>query len=648
MNLKLERRHRLAAVMAASLAAAGCSSTGTPPAGLPPASATATSAPADLHYSETVPTVSDGSSTVVIAGTPVDFHTAVTDASWSPDGSRLAFVDGDGNIATAHPDGTGLMVLTATDTKVRRAHPSWEDGGGELVFTERGADGVWRLKSIAASGADEIGAPAEDVQSGFGKPTKGMAPDAVAVPATTTRGLPISRLVFQRGTANAAQIFILDRNQRGNLPVSLGAGSAPVLSPDGVMLAYIGKGGQLYVERLPLSGKPKPAQVTFGVSGLANPAWSTDGSRIAFATATDVESVTVKLAPGAETNPTRVESAKPGQPAYQPIIGSLAVRLSGDPVADSVTLSRSRWATQKSDSGNAFPLNQIYASEVMLANADDPSAMPTISGRQQVAVLFYRGSTLDRRVKAEIGRVLGPSAGAGAIVLVGRTPAGVSSAVQALHYNMLKMAATDYLTPDPNIFAGSSAALVVSDHDSAAMANIASMHATVNPTVFLHGTVLTAADKTALASLASTGSGTSKRPVIYAVGPDAASALAGSWSGKSKLNIKHIADVADPVAESLALVEQYADGPTTVALVPAGAWQSQVLAGSVYGAVLLVDRNGNLAPGAADWLTKSAGSLDTVCVFGDAAAVPDTTVRSAADAVSGPAGYTAGRLPTMA
>src|ERR1700730_14350918 len=72
----------------------------------------ATPADSAVAYAVGMMAVSNGTDTVDIAGRRVTFPTTVTDAAWSPDGSRLAFVDRDGNIATAHLDGSGLIVLT--------------------------------------------------------------------------------------------------------------------------------------------------------------------------------------------------------------------------------------------------------------------------------------------------------------------------------------------------------------------------------------------------------------------------------------------------------------------------------------------------------------------------------------------------------
>jgi Tol biopolymer transport system component len=55
---------------------------------------------------------------------------------WSPRGDLIAFmrrIDGNFEIVTIHPDGTGLSVLT--HTKGNEAHMAWSPDGERLLFT---------------------------------------------------------------------------------------------------------------------------------------------------------------------------------------------------------------------------------------------------------------------------------------------------------------------------------------------------------------------------------------------------------------------------------------------------------------------------------------------------------------------------------
>src|SRR5262245_44454322 len=89
-----------AAILTASLALVAACNGKTQPPGAPDPSV---QPPAGAAYRTGSLLVSDGSRDVVIDGKAVTFPTAVQDAAWSPDGSRVAFVDGDGVVAVARP-----------------------------------------------------------------------------------------------------------------------------------------------------------------------------------------------------------------------------------------------------------------------------------------------------------------------------------------------------------------------------------------------------------------------------------------------------------------------------------------------------------------------------------------------------------------
>ncbi|MEY9929979.1 dipeptidyl aminopeptidase/acylaminoacyl peptidase [Catenulispora sp. GP43] len=92
----------------APVAAATHTSAAVPGSPASPATSASSTSPASPapQYAAGAPLISDGTATVTVAGTPVTFPTTVSEASWSPDGSRIAFIDGSGNVATARPDGS--------------------------------------------------------------------------------------------------------------------------------------------------------------------------------------------------------------------------------------------------------------------------------------------------------------------------------------------------------------------------------------------------------------------------------------------------------------------------------------------------------------------------------------------------------------
>lgn len=69
-------------------------------------------------------TISDGTDSVLINGVPVDFGVAVHDLAWSPDGTRGAFIDGDGNLVVSDAAGGGRIVVAANPGGQQRSHPA--------------------------------------------------------------------------------------------------------------------------------------------------------------------------------------------------------------------------------------------------------------------------------------------------------------------------------------------------------------------------------------------------------------------------------------------------------------------------------------------------------------------------------------------
>jgi Tol biopolymer transport system component len=59
-----------------------------------------------------------------------------TQPTWSPDGSRIAFVDARYRLVVAAPDGTGARALTTGRYPAR--HPFWSPDGSRIVFSQSG------------------------------------------------------------------------------------------------------------------------------------------------------------------------------------------------------------------------------------------------------------------------------------------------------------------------------------------------------------------------------------------------------------------------------------------------------------------------------------------------------------------------------
>jgi len=607
----MERRPlALAAIVAASVTlAAGC---GSKTAGQPqtapattaagaavPAAASATPttaatpAPPAPAYDATVPTVSDGSATVLIDHRAVTFPSTVTDAAWSPNGTRLAYVDGTGNIAVANPDGTHVQELTK-GSGIKRARVAWD--GGQIAFAEL-KNGAWTLREVALPYDDFGGADAhnETDWAWAGDPSDAQKFSAASSPSVMAQGAPASRvyggLEYAAQQDNGAQhkVYVFDRNLRGNTGNLTFDGTDPALSPDGSQVVFVGKNGQLEVAQTDYPehvAKPAaPRQITFGADHPSHPAWSADGSRIAFETSHDVESVASSVTTGATSNPSRQESAKPGVPTYQNL-GAVTVQAftGSDPVGAAIALSQVRFATAKSalDFGGPMPADPGEA--VLVASDSDAGA----AAAEQIGgqgggepMLFTSAGSLDPRVTVELNRLFGPclqdkkqydfcSENRPTLTVVGtekEIPAAVVNQLKAMGFQITRVTAADphdLSIANPN--KGSSVIYVVDPADHAAAA--AAAHAAAGGALVLtNGANLTAAARTYLNSVKDTNS---QGPIpVYAVGKNAAAALsAAGFPGKRAFKVTTLTGDS-PAAELETLLGYREDNPTDAVLVPA-------------------------------------------------------------------------------
>jgi hypothetical protein len=610
-------------------------------------------APAPV-FTASVPTISDGTDKVVIGGVSVTFPSTVTDAAWSPDGTRLVYVDGDGNIATARPDGSGVLVLTQTKAGVKRAQPAFEDGGGEIVFSERGANGVWRLMSVSANGRDIAadGTPGEALMDSIGDGVGDTAADAVYDASRVSFDGPFNILAYQHAGSAGPEIWVLDRNQRGPSGRKARDGAAPTLSPDGSKIAFVGGDGQLYTESLPIKASSTAVKITVGIVGATHPVWSPDGTRIAFGTASDVESVSASAPAGGGGAPVKVESHSPGVPAYEPMTPTTVLRFSGDPVADSITQSRAFYTTVSATGTPHIPDGHAYAGDVTLVSTTDPAAL-TIArlAVPRGPILFTEPGSLSQDTLAEIARALGPqpkTAGSGnqaTVNIIGDTKAvsaSIETQLKGLGYQTKR-------TADSNPI-GEAAALtgltlghgyggsvyVVSATDTPAILSLEALH-TGNQILLTDNATMPAADQPIIDQLAFTG----EHPVtIFAVGGQAQAALDSSWPGKpADLRMTKVGGT-DARLNALLVAKQFSDGPTEVALSATGSWQDALLAAANGPGMplLFADPELGLSASASDWLGQSAASVSTVVVYGDTDSVPDAVVQQVVGALNAPAG----------
>jgi WD40-like Beta Propeller Repeat len=575
---------------------------------------------------------SDGSSTVHVARRTVRFPGSVTDAVVSPNGMVIAFVDGLGNIATARLDGTGLRVLTATDAGLLRAQPTFEDGGSEIVFSERGHDGVWRLKEVAADGHDDLVATRRDptvpeTEADGGGDTAPSATWFQASHNATTHSV----MAFEHRTARGVvKVYVTDRNQRGSGSYPLLPGRSPAVSPTGDRVAFIGSGGELEVQAMPVPGrKPHPTQVTWGAHPTGHLAWSPDGRRLVFSTRRDVETV-ASMPPRPGRNPVRVVLGHPGVGTFgtlaRPVVG---VYPGTDPVAAAVAVSRAHFVAgtdMAMDETDAFGLS--WATRVTLVGADDPTAAATAAAMADGGpLLFVRDGRLDPRVRDEIVRLLHRprglrrNTGVDIVGTTGAVPDSVASELQALGFTVRRFAPEAAAADVARTVRGDDLSyVVVSDTDLPA---VASSVGTTTPVLLTHEASMPAATAARIDTMPRDAGA---MPTVYAVGREAQEAVQSSWPGKRPF---HIVDLggSDPFANSLAAVQGLYDAPGRLAVTTVADWRDTLIA-TMVGPTLVLDERHGLDGAVRGWLTASGAALRAIHVFGGSAALPGTVGRA--------------------
>ncbi len=186
---------------------------------------------------------------------------------WSPDGTRIAFVSTRGgreSIATMRADGSGVRVLTRGP---RDLSPDWSPDGRRLAFTRGG-----QVLTMRADGTGQrvlvrrVARWHEHTTPAWGRGVFLYASNRVGFFNTELYATPARRLTFTKGSDGV-----------------LGDDSMPALSPDGRRVAFTSNRTQDGEIWLMAPDGTRQKQLTHRRGDDFFPAWTDDGTAIAFA-----------------------------------------------------------------------------------------------------------------------------------------------------------------------------------------------------------------------------------------------------------------------------------------------------------------------------------------------------------------------------
>ncbi|MBB5870207.1 phage baseplate assembly protein gpV [Allocatelliglobosispora scoriae] len=572
--------------------------------------------------------VSNGTKTVLIGGVEVTFPTTVTDASWSPDGSRIAFVDGDGNVSTAKPDGSALKVLTKkAKSGVKRSRPVWDDQN--IVFAAQEGKKS-RLMTVPSSGYTSVAFESDGEFAAYvGSGEEDDVNSAPSASATPVGRYGLGELAFQHQGAKGPEVWVVDGNQREPYSSKRAVGSEPALSPDGTAVAYVNTAGQIAVT----TNKGKTVQVSFGTAKPTHLVWTPDGARVAYSTATGIESVDAKVPAGTKANPPKQVAAKPGVVTFLAPPRDRIVRFAGaDAIETAIAVSRHAYFAPP----NFCMCEGGQATGALLAVSTDAAAALG-AGNDNGPVLFTGKDALDPRTAAELKRIFGKITNAGKPIVrifggTDRISAATEQAVRKLGADTERILATD--------LPASAAArlnatqiqyvdqvLVVSAKDSEL---VAAVLGTGQQVLYTDGATMPPATREILAKMPA-------KAKVYAVGADAKAAIESSWPGKPKLNVTALAG-ANASASSALLAKSFGGAPFRIVVLKPGSPVDALISLTLDSTVLVLGADGRLDPVAEQWLAESAPAIDVTAVIASAESVGAAEIGALGTLMSGPLG----------
>lgn len=555
-------------------------------------------------------------------GTPE--HT-ITDAAWSPDGSRAVFVTETGGIATIRQrDTTVSLPIADPQPGTLRAGPKWVGDGSIIVWAAKPPGEPWRIEATV---------------SAYGGPITRISPDDgyhyLDVDTDDTDLVAVQRQADdgQGNPVGPAEIGMLDKGVYRRITTDA---ASPTLAPRLQRVAFV-RGGQIWSSDF---WGGNLVQVTANAATHTDPAWSPNGWWIAFGQDGAVAQAGYD---GSNADKPYVEPTLDGVPAWRPDKRERLVRLAGaDRYATAIAISRSHWAGL-----NTYPSDtRPHASAVVLTRSDtfaDALAGSALAVAKQGPLLMTPPDRMYGETLGEIGRVLPPG---GTVYLLGSEAAlgpDIEQNVLAWGFKPVRLAGPDRfataievakaIDPTPDLVL---AATGMDFPDALAAGAVAGSRnlpgkASSAVVVLTNDNTLPPATKGFLDGLP----GTSE---IVGVGRQGATATSGYGSTPVY--------GADRYTTAQQLAGRYFGGENLMGVATGTNWPDALAGGALMGTVdgpllLTPGTAATLGPQARQAADESSGSVHTGVVFGSAEVVTDAQAKEFG------AGYGGALTPTF-